>query len=331
LFTALPSQNSEITTPIIDVARSYNEVININSPRAPVKRAGKRKCVSLLPDEKNEMLRKAPRLSDVKHPTTRNEKRIQIMEDVIDAFDCSGELSHKNRLSAFAILINYLYYDRNLTESQISLITVHEFANLMGQWNNGKSDILIKLEMTQGSKDRRVYTLSRLAVSTMRVYFLGARQQFLGNGCLPAKITRTFEDDLFIETHPFFINSKGRSDFRVRLVAAPMEEKLEEAVNESESSTDILTRKIKMLLKPPVNGNSVLERPHNVAPKIEEILDEQSGKGVFKQKNILATIKKCLVQYRHMRVNLRAMEYYERFFASNSAGEEKRLSNFYAM
>jgi hypothetical protein len=103
-----------------------------------------------MPEEKDEMVRKAPRLSKLKIPANKQERRFQIMEDVIDAFECTGELSHKDRQMAFQVLINYLYYDRNLTETQILLMTVNEFANAVGQWKNGVERIDISLETTKG-------------------------------------------------------------------------------------------------------------------------------------------------------------------------------------
>jgi hypothetical protein len=159
----------------------------------------------------------------------------------------------------------------------------------------------------------------------MRVYFLGARYHFLGAGYLPERRIRRFPDGLFIETHAFFINSKGKDDFRPRLVAAPLEEKMREA-----DTVSILERKVTMLLRPPVDGSSPIDRPWDAVYKIQEILDEESGKDVYKEKAIYAIVKKLTIKHRHMLVNLRAMDYFVRYMSSTSTGEEKRLCNYYS-
>jgi hypothetical protein len=108
------------------------------------------------------------------------------------------------------------------------------------------------------------------------------------------------------------------------LVAAPLEDKLKTNLTEL-----TLEKKVEMLLRPPVDGSSAIDRPWDSTYKVLEILEEDAGKGVYSEKEVYELVKKQTLKHRHARVNLRGMEYFDRYQTSSSAGEEKRLNNFY--
>jgi hypothetical protein len=172
-----------------------------------------------------------------------------------------------------------------------------------------------------GSLDRVVYTVCRTAVNAMRVYYLSTRQSFLGNNSLPPQRVRNFTDGIYVNTWPFFINSAGKDNFRVRLSAVPLEDKLQE----KNVPTDVLERKISMLLRPPVDSSLKVEQPWDVVHKLKDVMqdDETPDKVIYE------IVKKRITQHRHMLVNIRAMEYVERYPNVSAAGEEKRLHQFY--
>jgi hypothetical protein len=72
--------------------------------------------------------------------------------------------------------------------------------------------------------------LPRWVVGAMVVYYLGARSQFLPREGLPRQIRRLVDNDVTIDTYPFFINTTGHSMFAVRQISDRCEKKVSDII-----------------------------------------------------------------------------------------------------
>ena len=134
-------------------------------------------------------------------------------------------LVHYQRIGLFRAIIAYLFDRLNCLEMQVNCFTVHAMAQLLVDAElaaaKGETTVDLQLESVAQSIDREpTYKIPLWLVEGLKAYYLAVRSHFLPKKAKDAEaFTRRFTDQLPVQTNLLFVNSNGKSDFRVATVA----------------------------------------------------------------------------------------------------------------
>ena len=134
-------------------------------------------------------------------------------------------LVHYQRIALFRAIIAYLFDRLNCLETQIHCFTVHAMAQLLVDAElaaaKGETTVDLELEsMAESIKRDHTYKIPFWLVEGLKAYFLAVRPHFLPKKAMDAEdFTRRFEDKLPVLTNLLFVNSNGKSNFRIATVA----------------------------------------------------------------------------------------------------------------
>ncbi len=139
-----------------------------------------------------------------------------------EQFKREKTLLHYQRLQLFRGLIAYLYLHATptLLEKYILNITIHEVVQaIMDLDDKELASITLNIEPCHESSARFCCTVPRWVVEGFKVYYLESRPNFISSeGLSKVKRTPALEDGTEVTTEPFFVNSMGNVEFRVKTI-----------------------------------------------------------------------------------------------------------------
>ena len=233
-------------------------------------------------------------------------------------------LVHKARLELFRCIITFLFNCAvpPMLENSIRNVSVHSVVQIAMDMDENPlcNAFTLVVEHTSGSPERTFHRVPGVLVEALRSYFTAVRPFFVTKETKLALARYEKDDKRAINTEFFFVNSIGKTDFRVKSVV----DLFLDSMKAEQKSQNSLKSKVAELMPLSNDPSFKLEKMKHA---VNLVLFKVEG---FDKDEVRRAVRSRQGQQRYSRQSARAIQYFDHVNGKISAnGLESKVGAFF--